>query len=98
MDNANSSSEVGYVPHLGHAPSALGLLSLHLKQIARAIGDGVSAANDLKLSDRGVRRSTCMVGGKTTAEAGAVTHGAALQRIGVSVVGTTGCLRECPRN
>jgi hypothetical protein len=33
-------------------------------------------ANDLKLSDRGVRRGTCMVGGKAVAEAGAVTHGA----------------------
>src|SRR5829696_70381 len=28
------------------------------------------------LSDRGVRRDTCMVGGKAAAEAGAVTHGA----------------------
>jgi len=34
------------------------------------------AANDLKLSDSGVRRGTCMVGGKAAAEAGAVTHGA----------------------
>jgi len=32
--------------------------------------------NDLKLSDSGVRRGTCMVGGKVVAEAGAVTHGA----------------------
>ena len=32
--------------------------------------------NDLKLSDRGVRRGTCMVGGKVAAEDGAVTHGA----------------------
>jgi len=32
--------------------------------------------NDLKLSDSGVRRGTCMVGGKVAAEAGAVTHGA----------------------
>ena len=32
--------------------------------------------NDHKLSDRGVRRGTCMVGGKGAAEAGAVTHGA----------------------
>ncbi len=32
--------------------------------------------NDLKLSDSGVRRGTCMVGGKAVAEAGAVTHGA----------------------
>jgi hypothetical protein len=29
-----------------------------------------------KLSDRGVRRGTCMAGGKAAAEAGAVTHGA----------------------
>ena len=32
--------------------------------------------NDPKLSDGGVRRGTCMVGGKAAAEAGAVTHGA----------------------
>jgi|GEM_PF-2433737 len=32
--------------------------------------------NDPKLSDSGVRRGTCMVGGKAVAEAGAVTHGA----------------------
>ena len=37
---------------------------------------GRSSANDPKLSDRGVRRGTCMVGGKAVAEAGAVTHGA----------------------
>ena len=34
------------------------------------------APNDSKLSDRGVRRGTCMAGGKAAAEAGAVTHGA----------------------
>jgi len=33
-------------------------------------------SNDLKLSDRGVRRGTCTVGGKAAAEADAVTHGA----------------------
>ena len=32
--------------------------------------------NDPKLSDRGVRRGTCTVGGKAAVEAGAVTHGA----------------------
>jgi len=32
--------------------------------------------NDPKLSDSGVRRGTCMVGGKAAVEAGAVTHGA----------------------
>ena len=32
--------------------------------------------NDPKLSDRGVRRGTCMAGGKAAVEAGAVTHGA----------------------
>ncbi len=32
--------------------------------------------NDNKLSDSGVRRGTCMVGGKAAVEAGAVTHGA----------------------
>jgi hypothetical protein len=36
----------------------------------------VAPANDPKLSDRGVRRGTCMVGGKAAVEAGAVTHGA----------------------
>jgi len=38
--------------------------------------ESVKAPNDLKLSDRGVRRGTCMAGGKAAAEAGAVTHGA----------------------
>ena len=32
--------------------------------------------NDPKLSDRGVRRGTCMAGGTAAADAGAVTHGA----------------------
>jgi hypothetical protein len=32
--------------------------------------------NDPKLSERGVRRGTCMAGGKVAVEAGAVTHGA----------------------
>ena len=36
----------------------------------------VATPNDLKLSDSGVRRGTCMVGGKVAVEAGAVTHGA----------------------
>ena len=36
----------------------------------------VATPNDLKFSDGGVRRGTCMVGGKAAAEAGAVTHGA----------------------
>ena len=40
------------------------------------LGDIVCGVADPKLSDRGVRRGTCMVGGKTAAEAGAVTHGA----------------------
>ena len=34
------------------------------------------STNDPKLSDRGVRRGTCTVGGKAAVEAGAVTHGA----------------------
>ena len=37
---------------------------------------GEKTPNDPKLSDRGVRRGTCMVGGKAATEAGAVTHGA----------------------
>ena len=40
------------------------------------IGRGARTPNDLKLSDSGVRRGTCMVGGKAAVEAGAVTHGA----------------------
>jgi len=36
----------------------------------------VATPNALKLSNSGVRRGTCMVGGKAAAEAGAVTHGA----------------------
>src|SRR5712671_3939721 len=40
------------------------------------LGKGVESPNDPKLSDLGVRRGTCMVGGKAAAEAGAVTHGA----------------------
>ncbi len=36
----------------------------------------VATPNDPKLSDSGVRRGTCMVGGKVAVEAGAVTHGA----------------------
>ena len=39
-------------------------------------GRAAQSPNDPKLSDRGVRRGTCMVGGKAAAEAGAVTHGA----------------------
>ena len=34
------------------------------------------APNDLKLTDRGVRRDRCVVGGKAAAEAAGVTHGA----------------------
>ena len=36
----------------------------------------VATPNDPKLSDRGVRRGTCTVGGKAAVEAGDVTHGA----------------------
>ena len=45
--------------------------------------------NDPKLSDRGVRRGTCTVGGKVAAEAGAVTHGAVRCSawLGVAVIG-----------
>ena len=47
--------------------------------------------NDPKLSDRGVRRGTCMVGGKAAAEAGAVTHGAVRCSawLGVAVIGNS---------
>ena len=40
------------------------------------IGISSASPNEPKLSDSGVRRGTCMVGGKAAAEAGAVTHGA----------------------
>ena len=40
------------------------------------VGVRFATANDPKLSDRGVRRGTCLVGGKAAVEAGAVTHGA----------------------
>ena len=43
---------------------------------AKALNLRFYLANDPKLSDRGVRRGTCMVGGKAAAGAGAVTHGA----------------------
>ena len=45
--------------------------------------------NDPKLSDRGVRRGTCVVGGKAAAEAGAVTHVAirCSAWLGVAVIG-----------
>ena len=42
----------------------------------RSHGRCAESPNDPKLSDRGVRRGTCMAGGKAAAEAGAVTHGA----------------------
>jgi hypothetical protein len=63
---------------------------------SRLWGDSLPAgeqkANDPKLSDRGVRRGTCMVGGKTAAEASAVTHGA----VRCSVwLGVSGCLLTC---
>ncbi len=47
------------------------------------------APNDPKLSDRGVRRGTCMVGGKGAAEAGAVTHGAVRCSAWLGDVGTS---------
>ena len=40
------------------------------------LGRGARTPNDPKLSDSGVRRGTCAVGGKAAVEAGAVTHGA----------------------
>ena len=39
-------------------------------------GKRVETPNAPKLSDRGVRRGTGMVGGKAAVAAGAVTHGA----------------------
>ena len=46
-----------------------------------------ATSNDPKLSDRGVRRGTCMVGGKAAAEAGAVTHGAVRCSAWLAVIG-----------
>jgi hypothetical protein len=46
------------------------------KIAASVPGETRATPNDPKLSDRGVRRGTCMAGGKAGAEAGAVTHGA----------------------
>ena len=52
--------------------------------------------NDPKLSDGGVRRGTCMAGGKAAAEAGAVTHGAVRCSawLGVAVISVEGLGRE----
>src|SRR4051794_10167755 len=54
-------------------PNILALLSSHNVSFKEDIRKKPNAP---KLSDRGVRRGTCMVGGKAAAEAGAVTHGA----------------------
>ena len=53
---------------------------------------GERKPNDPKLSDSGVRRGTCTVGGKAAAEAGAVTHGAVRCSawLGVAVIGVVG--------
>ena len=40
------------------------------------VGEASQSPNDPKLSDRGVRRGSCVVGGKAAAEAATVTHGA----------------------
>ena len=55
------------------APLGHGLIILACSDLAK---DVRNAPNDPKLSDSGVRRGTCMVGGKAAVEAGAVTHGA----------------------
>ncbi len=47
--------------------------------------------NDPKLSDGGVRRGTCMVGGKAAAEAGAVTCGAVRCSAWLGVAGFMCC-------
>ena len=49
---------------------------LSRRQLAMVARMMWKAPNDPKLSDSGVRRGTCVVGGKAAAEAGAVTHGA----------------------
>ena len=62
--------------------SSLGRLGFTVRIAIRTGFDGfrshetVATPNDPKLSDSGVRRGTCMVGGKAVVEAGAVTHGA----------------------
>ena len=53
-----------------------GLLVGHGKRLPLRGSEGkrrVATPNDPKLSDRGVRRGTCMAGGKAAAEARAVT-------------------------
>lgn len=50
-------------------------------------GKRVAAANDLKLRDSGVRRGSCMVGGKAAVEAATVTHGAVLCSAWLAVAG-----------
>jgi hypothetical protein len=47
-----------------------------LAKSVRTHVDKHSHIYDRKLSDREVRRVTCIVGGKAVAEAGTVTHGA----------------------
>ena len=55
-------------------------------------GMRVATPNDPKLSDSGVRRGTCTVGGKAAVVAGAVTHGAVRCSawLGVAVIWSSG--------
>src|SRR6266853_1695956 len=52
------------------------MLASELVMDGYVLGRGARTPNDPKLSDRGVRRGTCMAGGKAAVESGAVTHGA----------------------
>ena len=52
------------------------------------------APNDPKLSDSGVRRGTCVVGGKAAVEAGAVTHGAVRCSAWLGVAVWVGCVAQ----
>src|SRR5439155_12808054 len=67
----------GYAETKRHTTESSRLLVLRQVGCAGAFSwQRAKSANDPKLSDRGVRRGTCMAGGKAAAEAGAVTHGA----------------------
>ena len=71
-----ASSKMPGVPMPAASCKPVGLLATLTKSPTLNVADEVFTSNDPKLSDRGVRRGTCMVGGKAAAEAGAVTHGA----------------------
>ena len=66
-----ATNTVAHAPMIAAMIGSVIVLSWAWVQIALGV-----RSNDPKLSDRGVRRGTCMAGGKAAVEAGAVTHGA----------------------